>query len=125
MNHSHQDDCRPAERERPPHTPTQTDAREGRVVLRLYVAGNAPRSVQALANVRHVCEEYLAGRYELEVVDIYQQPDLAEKAQLAVAPTLIRRSPAPLRRITGDLSSVEQLLAALEQRPPGAAEGGS
>ncbi|MGV3723544.1 MAG: circadian clock KaiB family protein, partial [Actinomycetota bacterium] len=58
-----------------------------------------------------------------EVVDIYQQPELAEKAQLTVAPTLIRRSPAPLRRITGDLSSVEQLLAALEQRPPGAGKG--
>jgi circadian clock protein KaiB len=89
----------------------------GRFVLCLYVAGNAPRSIQALANLRAVCERYLPGRYELEVVDIYQQPHLAQKAQLVAVPTLIRRAPGPLRRITGDFSSVQQLLVGLEPRP--------
>jgi len=91
--------------------PTGTE----RFVLRLYVAGNAPKSLQALANVRRVCQEHLAGRFELEVIDVYQQPELAQKAQLVAVPTLIRRSPRPLRRITGDLSSLDQLLVGLEQ----------
>ena len=63
-------------------------------MLHLYVAGNSPRSVEALANVKRVCQEHLAGRYELEVIDIYQQPELAQKARLVAVPTLIRRSPA-------------------------------
>ncbi len=85
-------------------------------VLRLYVSGMTPRSTRAVENVRKVCEEYLAGRYELEVVDIYQQPSLARDRQIIAAPTLIKEMPLPLRRIIGDLSSTERVLIGLDIR---------
>jgi circadian clock protein KaiB len=85
-------------------------------VLRLYIAGNAPQSMRALSNVRRLCHEQLNGRCDLEVIDIYQQPELALEAKLIAVPTLIRYSPPPLRRITGDLSSLQQLLSGLEPR---------
>jgi len=87
-----------------------------RYVLRLYVTGMTPRSTRAVANVRDICETHLQGRYDLEVIDIYQQPVLAKGEQIIAAPTLIRKLPLPLRRIIGDLSSTERVLVGLDLR---------
>ena len=88
-----------------------------RYVLRLYVTGTTYRSNQAIMNIRNVCEEYLEGRYELQVIDMYQQPELARRDQIIAAPTLIRQLPLPLRKLIGDLSSVERVLAGLSLEP--------
>jgi circadian clock protein KaiB len=85
-------------------------------VLRLYVTGATPNSVRALANIKRICEEYLQGRYSLEVIDIYQQPQLAQDEQIIAAPTLIKQLPHPLRRMIGALSSTEKVLAGLDLR---------
>ena len=85
-------------------------------VLRLYVTGMTPRSTRAVENVRTICEEHLQGRYDLEVIDIYQQPMLAKGEQILAAPTLIKKLPLPLRRIIGDLSSTERVLLGLDLR---------
>lgn len=82
-------------------------------LLRLFVSGMTPRSRAALERIRAVCEEHLAGRYELEVIDIYQQPDLAREHQIVVTPTLVKVSPAPLRRLVGDLLETEHVLRGL------------
>jgi len=87
---------------------------EKRYVLRLYVTGATPQSVRAIANVKKLCEEYLKGRYELEVVDLYQQPQLAQGEQIIAAPTLIKKLPLPLRRIIGDMSKTERVLVGLD-----------
>ncbi len=94
------------------------DAQESeRYVLRLYVTGTTERSRQAILNVKKVCEEYLQGRYDLEVIDIYQQPALARGEQIIAAPTLIKRLPVPLRRLIGDLSDHERVLLGLDLKP--------
>ena len=85
-----------------------------RYVLRLYVAGMTPRAGRAIENVRAICDEHLAGRYDLEVIDIYQQPALAKDEQIIAAPTLIKKPPLPLRRIIGDMSNSDRLLAGLD-----------
>lgn len=85
-------------------------------ILRLYVAGTSPQSVRAIANVKKICEEHLHGRYELQVIDLYQQPQLAQGEQILAAPTLIKKLPLPLRRIIGDMSSVERVLVGLDLR---------
>jgi circadian clock protein KaiB len=82
--------------------------------LRLYITGQTPRSVASIQNLRHVCDEYLAGRFELQVVDIYQQPELAKEAQIIAAPTLIKKLPLPLRKLVGDLSNEERVLMGLD-----------
>jgi circadian clock protein KaiB len=87
-----------------------------RYVLRLYVTGLTPRSTRAVDNVRAICETHLQGRYDLEVIDIYQQPVLAKGEQIIAAPTLIRKLPLPLRRIIGDLSNTERVLVGLDLR---------
>ena len=87
---------------------------EIRYTLRLYVTGTTPQSVRAIANVKKICEEYLKGRYELDVVDLYQQPQLAQGEQIIAAPTLIKRLPLPLRRIIGDMSKSERVLVGLD-----------
>jgi circadian clock protein KaiB len=87
-----------------------------RYVLRLYVTGMTPRSTRAVENVRTICEEHLKGRYDLEVIDIYQQPTLAKGDQILAAPTLIKKLPLPLRRVIGDLSSTERVLVGLDLR---------
>ena len=87
---------------------------ETRYTLRLYVTGTTPQSVRAIANVKKICEEYLKGRYELDVVDLYQQPQLAQGEQIIAAPTLIKKLPLPLRRIIGDMSRTERLLVGLD-----------
>src|SRR5512140_1147716 len=87
---------------------------EKHYVLRLYITGTTPQSVRAIANVKKICEEYLQGLYELEVVDLYQQPQVAQGDQILAAPTLIKKLPLPLRRIIGDMSKSERLLVGLD-----------
>ncbi len=89
---------------------------EEHYILRLYVTGATPQSVRAIANVKKLCEEHLQGRYELEVVDLYQQPQLAEGEQIIAAPTLIKKLPLPLCRIIGDMSKAERVLVGLDLR---------
>ena len=96
-------------------TPEAADGQK--YVLRLYVTGLTPRSLAAIENVKAICEEHLAGRYELEIIDIYQHPEQAADANLIVAPTLIKELPAPLRRFVGDLSETEKILVGLDLRP--------
>ena len=85
-------------------------------VLRLYVTGMTARSRRAIENVRSICEAYLRGRYDLEVIDVYQQPVLAKGDQIIAAPTLIKQLPLPLRRIIGDMSSTDRVLLGLDLR---------
>ena len=89
---------------------------EERYVLRLYVTGMTPRSTEAFAAIRALCEERLRGRYDLEVIDIYQHPQLAIDEQIVAVPTLVKKSPAPLRRLIGDLSNTERVLLGLDLR---------
>ncbi len=85
--------------------------------LRLFVTGTTPRSIRAIANIRRICEERLKGRYEPEVIDIYQRPTLAKTEQIIAAPTLVRLLPLPLRRLIGDLANTERVLMGLDIRP--------
>lgn len=85
--------------------------------LRLYVAGQTPRSVAAIANLRRFCEEHLAGKYRIEVVDLVSNPQLARTDQILAIPTLVRRLPVPMRKIIGDLSNSERVLVGLELKP--------
>lgn len=85
-------------------------------VLRLYVAGQTPKSLLAITNIKKICEENLQGHYELEVIDLYQQPQLAQGEQIIALPTLIRKLPQPLRRVIGDLSNTERVLVGLDIR---------
>ena len=94
-----------------------TPAKVRRYALRLYVAGMTPRSTRAIANIKAICEEELKGRYDLQVIDLYQHPALAEGEQIVALPTLIKRLPLPLRRMIGDLSNREQVLIGLDLRP--------
>jgi circadian clock protein KaiB len=92
-------------------------------VLRLYVAGTTPRSLLAITNIKKICEEYLRGRYDLEVVDVYQQPTLAKGEQIIAAPTLIKKLPLPLRKFIGDMADQERILVGLDLRPKANPEG--
>jgi circadian clock protein KaiB len=83
-------------------------------VLRLYVTGMTPRSVSAVNNLRAICKEYLDGRYDLEVIDLYQQPVLAQGEQIVAAPTLVKKLPLPTRRIVGDMSDRDRVLHGLD-----------
>ena len=85
-------------------------------VLRLYVAGLTARSRTAISNITSICEEHLQGRYDLEVVDVFQRPVLAREEQIIATPTLVKRLPAPLRRLIGDLSEREKVLIGLDLR---------
>lgn len=85
-------------------------------VLRLYVTGMTPKSTRAIANVRKLCEEQMKGGYELEVIDIYQQPKLAQGEQIIATPTLIKELPLPLRKLIGDMSDRERFLVAVDQK---------
>ena len=91
-------------------------ASEERYVLRLYVTGMTPRSTEAFASIKAICEERLQGRYELEVIDIYQHPQLAIDEQIIAVPTLVKKLPAPLRRLVGDLSNEDRVLLGLDLR---------
>jgi circadian clock protein KaiB len=85
--------------------------------LRLYVAGATAKSVAALANLRRLCEEHLAGRYEIEVIDLLVSPKLAAGDQILAVPTLVRKFPEPIRKIIGDLSNEERVLVGLDIKP--------
>jgi len=93
------------------------DAKE-RFVLRLYVSGLSARSRQAIENIRRLCEVHLPGRHELQIIDIYQQPELAKEQQLIAAPTLIKRLPLPLRRLVGDMHDPARVLVMLGVSAP-------
>jgi circadian clock protein KaiB len=85
--------------------------------LRLYVAGETPRSVKAFANLKKLCEEHLAGEYSIEVIDLLKDPKLARGDQIVAVPTLVRKLPQPVRKIIGDLSNTERVLVGLDLRP--------
>lgn len=85
--------------------------------LRLYIAGQTTKSVAALANLKKLCEEHLAGRHRIEVIDLKQNPHLARGDQIVAIPTLVRKLPEPIRKIIGDLSNTERTLVGLEVRP--------
>ena len=95
--------------ERAAHTPPAE-----RYILRLYVTGMTARSARAVHNLRAICDEYLEGRYDLEVIDIYQQPVLTKGEQIIAAPTLVKKLPLPMRRIIGDMSNRERVLLGLD-----------
>ena len=99
---------------------TGDDAATAAWQLRLYVAGRSPKSVQAYANLTRLCEEHLTGRYEIEVVDLVEQPALARSHDIIAIPTLVRQFPHPLRKVIGDLSDTQAVLVGLqlEPRPP-------
>ena len=83
-------------------------------VLRLYVAARSPNSIRAMQNITKICEEYLQGKYELEVIDIYQQPELLEEEQILAIPTLIKKLPPPLQKLIGDMTNKEQVIISLD-----------
>ena len=84
--------------------------------LRLYVAGRTPKALRAFANLRRICDEHLAGRYSIEVIDLLKDPQLGRGDQILALPTLVRRLPAPIKKIIGDLSNTERVLVGLELR---------
>jgi circadian clock protein KaiB len=85
--------------------------------LKLYVAGQTPKAVRAFSNLRKICEEHLQGRYSIEVIDLIENPALGRGDQILALPTLVRRLPAPIKRIIGDLSNTERVLVGLDLRP--------
>ena len=87
---------------------------DGTYHLRLYVAGQSPKSVRAVENLRRVCEDYLPGRYTIELVDLMENPQLARADEIIAVPTLVRKLPEPIRRIIGDLSNTEKVLIGLQ-----------
>lgn len=93
------------------------DSATERYVLRLFVAGLTPRSQAAIQNIRAICEDHLAGRYDLEVIDLYQRTGLAQGEQIIAAPTLVKKLPLPLRKLIGSLADEEKVLVGLDLRP--------
>jgi circadian clock protein KaiB len=85
--------------------------------LRLYVAGQTPKSMTAFANLKKLCEEHLAGKYKIEVIDLLENPQLAKGDQIFAIPTLVRKLPEPIKKIIGDLSNTERVLVGLDLRP--------
>lgn len=94
------------------------DPTRNRWDLRLYVAGQTPRSRAALANLKQICEDNLAGQYSIEVIDLLEQPQLSKGDQILAIPTLVRKLPKPMRKIIGDLSDTERVLVGLDLRSP-------
>jgi circadian clock protein KaiB len=90
---------------------------ERRYILRLYITGMTSRSARTIENLQVFCEKHLAGRYELQVIDVYQQPELASREQIVAVPTLIKQLPLPLRRLIGDMSDEERVLIGLDILP--------
>jgi circadian clock protein KaiB len=91
--------------------------------LRLYIAGQTPKAVRAFANLRQICEEHLAGRYRIEVIDLLENPQLGQGDQILALPTLVRRLPTPIKKIIGDLSNTERVLVGLDLRARRRSEG--
>lgn len=90
------------------------DKRADKYILRLYVAGMGPKSLQAINNIKRICDEYLPDRYELEVIDIYQYPIFAKDGQIVAAPTLIKELPPPLRKLIGSMANTEKVLLGMD-----------
>jgi len=86
--------------------------------LRLYVAGQSSRTIAAISNLKRLCEEHLAGRYSVEVIDLLEKPQLAKGEQILALPTLVRKLPSPIRRIIGDLSNTDRVLVGLDLKRP-------
>jgi circadian clock protein KaiB len=102
----------------------ESDVRDQeRFELRLYVAGQSPKSVTAIENLRRVCEQYLPGRYHIELIDLVEHPKLARGDEIIAVPTLVRRLPEPMRKIIGDLSDTEKVLVGLQVRSAGGPPG--
>ena len=99
-------------------------SKEDTYTLRLYVAGATPKSTEAILNIKKICEEHLEGRYELEVIDIYQQPVLAKGEQIIAAPTLVKSLPLPLRRFIGSMADADRVLVGLDLKPRSAIKAG-
>jgi circadian clock protein KaiB len=99
------------------HAPLSAKPQNGKYLLRLYVAGSTPQSGRAITNIKTICETHLKDRYALAIVDLYEHPERAREDQIMVAPTLVRQSPLPVRRLIGDLSQTERVLAALDLAP--------
>jgi circadian clock protein KaiB len=95
---------------------THSEGKPDKWELRLYTAGQTPKSLAAIKNLKKVCEEHLAGRYEIEVVDLLKNPRLAKDDQIVAIPTLVRKLPDPVRKIIGDLSDTERTLVGLQLR---------
>jgi circadian clock protein KaiB len=93
-----------------------SDLDKNRYILRLYITGTTSRSILAITNLKKICDEYLEGRYELEVIDLYKKPSLAKDEQIIAAPTLNKKLPLPVRRIIGDMSNKEKVLLGLDLR---------
>ena len=96
---------------------SQADREHAEWRLRLYVAGQTPRSTAALRNLKRICETHLAGRYDIEVIDLTEDPKIAADDQILVVPTLVRKLPAPIRKVIGDLSDEQRVLVGLEIEP--------
>ena len=96
------------------HSPQTAGDGAGRWNLRLYVAGQTPRSLTAFQNLKNICEEYLKGQYHIEVIDLMENPTLARGDQILAVPTLVRKLPQPIRKIIGDLSNTERVLVGLD-----------
>jgi circadian clock protein KaiB len=107
---------KPARPAQPKGARTGRNAGSSLYILKLFVAGQSPKSVSAIANMKKLCEANLQGRYVLDVIDLYQQPQLAQGEQIIAVPTLIRKLPSPLRRIIGDMSNTERVMAGLDLR---------
>jgi circadian clock protein KaiB len=95
----------------------KTASTENNWNLRLYVAGQTPKSLKAFSNLKSICEEYLAGKYSIEVIDLLKNPQLAKEDQIIAIPTLVRKLPEPLKRIIGDLVNTERVLVGLDIKP--------
>ena len=105
---------------KPTDKTTGQDQSSGKIwQLRLYVAGQTPKCLTALANLKKICEQHMPGEYEIEIVDLLEQPQLASGDQILAIPTLVRKLPEPIRKIIGDLSNTERVLVGLDLRPLG------
>lgn len=93
------------------------ETKSDRWQLRLYVAGQTPKSLTAFANLKRICEEHMPGKYEIEIIDLVKNPTLARGDQILALPTLVRKLPTPVRKIIGDLSNTERVLVGLDLRP--------
>ena len=98
------------------HGPTTPSSAEQTYSLRLYVAGQTPKSVLAFTNLKQICEQHLLGRYDIEIIDLLENPQLARGDQILAVPTLVRRLPEPIKKIIGDLSNTERVLVGLDLR---------
>lgn len=98
------------------HAATEQLAHEERFVLRLYIAGQTPKCMRAFTNLKRICEEHLANRYRIEIIDLLENPQLARGDQILAVPTLVRQLPEPVKKIIGDLSNTERVLVGLDLR---------